>query len=100
MIIDQNLVNYLQTLNTEAMQDLKTTQAPIVSEKVVALAEIITKYHANRSIPERWHPIQLGRLAAMLGVSRELAAAALVHAGWLEHKNGVTSRWLPKIYKS
>jgi hypothetical protein len=37
----------------------------------------------------------LGRIAALFGVSRELAAAALQYAGWKETRKSTASLWLP-----
>lgn len=70
-----------------------SNDASAVSEKVIQLADRFVMWHRLQPLPERWEPQQLGRIAAVFGVSRELMAAALKHAGWVEHKTGATSYW-------
>ncbi|SDK50858.1 hypothetical protein SAMN05192566_1449 [Methylophilus rhizosphaerae] len=70
-----------------------SNDAPVVSEKVIQLADRFVMWHRLQPLPERWEPQQLGRIAATFGVPRELMAAALKHAGWVEHKTGATSYW-------
>lgn len=67
-----------------------------VSTRVIDLAEQIKSWHNTRPIPNRWYPVQLGRLAAQLGASRELTASALQYAGWVEKRIGASSFWQPK----
>lgn len=68
-----------------------------VSERVVNLAHQLTAWHDARPVPERWNPVQLGRLAATLGVSNELIAAALQYAGWTERKQSTYSLWAAPV---
>ncbi len=68
-------------------------QQSLVSNRVIELADQIKAWHDTRPIPERWHPVQLGRLAAQLNTSRELTATALGYAGWIEHRIGRGSFW-------
>ena len=85
---------YLERLNNPKPQD---TQHPShISSRVIELAEQIRTWHDTRPIPERWYPVQLGRLAAQLNASRELTAIALGYAGWIEKRSGTTSFWQPK----
>jgi hypothetical protein len=69
---------------------------PHVSNHVIELAEKINAWHDARPVPERWQPVQLGRLAALFNVSRELTAVALGYAGWVEKKRSAQSLWHPK----
>ena len=71
-------------------------QQSLVSNRVIELAEQIKAWHDTRPIPDRWRPIQLGRLAAQLNASRELTATALGYVGWIEKRSGTTSFWQPK----
>jgi hypothetical protein len=61
--------------------------------RILQLALDIEKWHAGRNVPERWQPVVLGRVAALFGVSREVAAAALTVAGWLETRSAGRSLW-------
>lgn len=63
------------------------------SHRVIELAEKINAWHDKRPVPERWQPVILGRIAALFGVTRELAAAGLQYAGWQEKRIGTTSLW-------
>lgn len=67
-----------------------------VSTRVIELAELIKAWHDTRPIPDRWHPVQLGRIAAHLNASRELTATALGYAGFIEKRSGNISFWQPK----
>lgn len=71
-------------------------QQSLVSNRVIELADQIKAWHDTRPIPDRWHPVQLGRLAAQLSASRELTATALGYAGWIEKQIGTRSYWQPK----
>lgn len=75
---------------------LEQEQQLHVSNRVIELAEQIKAWHDTRPIPERWRPIQLGRLAAQLNASRELTATALGYAGWNEKRIRAQSLWQPK----
>ena len=63
------------------------------SERVLNLARQLAAWHDTRPVPDRWHPLLLGRVAARFGASRELAAAALIHAGWNENRISAGSWW-------
>lgn len=89
------LTEYLQNLNSQHQTALQKPKDNIVSERVVLLAENITRWHAERKAPERWQPVQLGRLAAMLCESREITAATLIYIGWKEKKVAKASLWSP-----
>ena len=67
-----------------------------VSTRVIELADQIKAWHDTRPIPDRWQPVQLGRLAAQLNASRELTAAALGYTGWVEKRVGAHKVWQPK----
>ena len=71
-------------------------QQSLVSNRVIELADQIKAWHDTRPIPDRWHAIQLGRLAAQLNASRELTATALEYAGWIEKRVGAHKFWQPK----
>ena len=71
-------------------------QQSLVSNRVIELANQIKAWHDTRPIPDRWRPVQLGRLAAQLNTSRELTAAALGYAGWVEKQIGAHKLWQPK----
>lgn len=75
---------------------LEQEQQSLVSNRVIELAEQINAWHDTRPIPERWQPVQLGRLAAQLNSSRELTAISLRYAGWVEKRSGTYSLWQPK----
>lgn len=66
---------------------------PNVSAKVIRLAEQIQAWHKTIPLPDRWDPLQLGRIAARFNASRELAASALQYGGWVEKRIGTTSYW-------
>lgn len=70
-----------------------SNDAATVSKRIIELADRFVSWHQSQPLPERWEPLQLGRLSALLGVSREMMAAALTHAGWVERKMGTTSYW-------
>ncbi len=63
------------------------------TQRVMDLANLITQWHATRAVPERWQSVQLGRIAAQFGATRETTAAALIYAGWKEVRQGATSVW-------
>lgn len=75
----------------ERFKDANVQVAP--APRILQLAHGIEKWHATRNIPERWQPVVLGRVAALFGVSREVAAAALTVAGWLETRSSGRSLW-------
>jgi hypothetical protein len=85
---------FKESLKTYASQDAQHQSH--VSPRVIELAQQIKAWHDTRPVPDRWYPVQLGRLAAQLGASRELAAAALQYAGWVERRIGAGSFWQPK----
>ncbi|MDP1657742.1 MAG: hypothetical protein Q8L73_00125 [Methylotenera sp.] len=85
---------FKETLKNYAPHD--TQQQSHISNRVIDLAEQIKSWHDTRPIPNRWYPVQLGRLAAQLGASRELTASALQYAGWVEKRIGASSFWQPK----
>lgn len=91
-------MNYVQKfkeqLQNHVIQELRHPSH--ISSRVIDLAEQIKAWHDTRPIPNRWYPVQLGRLAAQLGASRELTASALHYAGWVEKRIGASSFWQPK----
>lgn len=86
-------VRYIATLRKKL--DSQPQNHDPTSAKVRRLADTITAWHSHRSVPERWNPVQLGRLAAMFGVTREVAATALTLAGWREIRTNRCSYWQP-----
>lgn len=84
---------YSERLKTMLVTQQSHIKAP--SSRVINLAHQIDEWHENRQVPERWQPVMLGRIAALFGVTRELAAAALQYAGWKETRKSTTSLWLP-----
>lgn len=85
----------------EFIQKIETQKAPapnreiddVISIKIIELAERVSKWHEKIPIPERWQPIQLGRIAARFSTSRELMAATLQYAGFQETKTSNMSLW-------
>ena len=71
-------------------------QQSLVSNRVIELADQIKAWHDTRPIPDRWQPVQLGRIAAQLNASRELTATALMYVGWIEKRVGAQKLWQPK----
>lgn len=90
-----SLQNFKKRLAAEAERKTLplSDDAPKVSEKVIELASKVRVWHKALPLPARWEEQQLGRMAALFGVSRELMAAALHYEGWMEHKAGATSYW-------
>ena len=84
----EKLKNHTPTVEQE--------QQSHVSTRVIELANQIKAWHDTRPIPDRWRPIPLGRLAAQLNASREVTAAALGYAGWVENRRGTQSLWQTK----
>jgi len=84
---------FKQKLHTTSLPKQIEQSHPYVSEKVINLANEITAWHDARPVPERWNSVQMGRLAATLGASNELIAAALQYAGWTERKQSTFSLW-------
>jgi hypothetical protein len=84
---------YSERLRALLVTQQSQLKAP--SKHVINLAQQINEWHENRQVPERWQPVMLGRIAALFGVSRELAAAALQYAEWKETRKSTTSLWLP-----
>ena len=76
---------------------IQNEQQSYVSSRVIELADQINAWHETRPIPERWNPVQLGRLAAQFDTSREALANALHYGGWIETRKGSFSYWNPKI---
>jgi hypothetical protein len=91
------LSKFKQKLDAASLPKQIEQSYPQVSEKVVNLAHQLDVWHDARPVPERWNPVQLGRLAATLGVSNELIAAALQYAGWTERKQSTYSLWVAPI---
>ena len=87
--------DFLEKLKNSSPTEEQEQQS-YVSNRVIELADQIKAWHNRRPIPERWHPVQLGRLAAQLDASRELTATALGYAGWIEKRIGTHSLWQPK----
>lgn len=92
-------INYVhdfleQLRNTKPSEALE--QQSHVSNRVIELTDQIKAWHDTRPIPDRWHAVQLGRLAAQLNASRELTATALGYAGWVEKQIGTHKLWQPK----
>lgn len=75
----------------------KTQPKLQVSEKVLSLVQQLTEWHNKRPVPDRWHPVILGRLAATFGVTNEVMAATLHYAGWKETKKSTYSLWVAPI---
>ena len=86
--------NFLERLKNPKPQDKQHPSH--ISTRVIELSEQIKTWHESRPVPERWYPVQLGRLAAQLNASRELTATALHYTGWVENRIGAGSFWLPK----
>lgn len=89
------LLRYKQA--SKALPDTCDDNTQHIAPRVIELASSIKEWHDARPIPERWQAIQLGRLAARFGASREIAAAALHYAGWIEVKHGNCSLWAAPI---
>lgn len=89
--------NFLKILKQSPSQEMQHQSH--ISSRVIELADQIKAWHDTRPVPDRWHPVQLGRLAAQFSVSREVAAAALGYAGFIEKKSGTHSLWQPKMEK-
>ena len=87
--------NYMDQLR--AQMTARQTAAKFPSNRVTTLANQINTWHETRSVPERWQPVMLGRIAALFGISRELAATGLHYAGWKENRIGAASLWQPTI---
>ena len=93
--------DYIRELNESAavmesaQQNAIPTPPPFHSQKALSLVEIINRWHECRPVPDRFRPIPLGRLSALLGHSREMTAAALILANWTEKKSACTSIWTP-----
>jgi hypothetical protein len=93
--------DYIRELNESASvtesahQKTIQTPPPFHSQKALELAGIINRWHECRPVPERFRPIPLGRLSALLGHSREMTAAALALAHWTEKKSACASIWTP-----
>ena len=85
---------FKESLQNYTPQD--TPHQPYTTNRVIGLSEQLKTWHDTRPIPERWYPVQLGRLAAQFGTSRELTASALGYAGWVEKRSGTISFWQPK----
>ena len=85
---------FLESLNNPPSQDIKHPSN--LSNRVIELAAQIKIWHDTRPIPERWYPVQLGRLAAQFNATRELTATSLGYAGWIEKRSGTISFWQPK----
>jgi hypothetical protein len=88
---------FQQNLHSAALPKQIEQSHPQVSEKVINLAHQLAAWHDARLVPERWQPVQLGRLAATFGVSNEVMAAALQYAGWAETKKSTYSLWAAPI---
>jgi len=90
-------MGYIGNFNLRQKQYKPDNQQPQhTSSRVVELATQINAWHDTRSIPERWQPVQLGRLSAQLNASRELTAMALSYTGWIEKRSGSYSLWQPR----
>lgn len=89
----QNLRNYMEQLKSVT----HNTSQSATSQRVATLTARIQVWHETRPIPERWQPVALGRVAALFGTTRELAAVALQNAGWKEQRKGGRSLWTAPI---
>lgn len=87
------IAEFIEQMKRQAAKSDLTATTIDISPSVIELAERLMKWHEKRPAPERWQPIQLGRMAAMFGTSRELMAAALQYAGFKESKTSATSLW-------
>ena len=98
--------DYIRELNESAAvtesahQKAIPTPPPFHSQKALSLVELINRWHECRPVPDRFRPIPLGRLSALLGHSREMTAAALILANWTEKKSACTSIWTPPTFKN
>lgn len=80
----------------ESLKNLQLAQhaPPVVpTQRVIELAAQINAWHKTLPVPECWQPLQLGRIAATFGVTREMAASALKYGRWKEQRQGATSLW-------
>lgn len=89
----QDFKNRLSTAQAVTPQQKPTVEQAKISPRVIELASQINSWHKTLPLPDRWYPLQLGRIAAQFGASRELTAAALVYGGWKEFRSGATSLW-------
>ncbi|MDP3087085.1 MAG: hypothetical protein Q8M99_02665 [Methylotenera sp.] len=87
--------SYAEHLRAQMLARQSVTTFP--SNRLTSLANQINAWHDKRTVPERWNPVMLGRIAALFGVTRELAAMAMLSTGWKERKTGTTSLWLAPI---
>lgn len=92
-----DIQDYLARLREHSLKRRPDAAYVTPIPRVVELAQKIGVWHGDRPVPDRWQPILLGRVAALFGVSRDLAAAALLHAGWKETRRwpGGPSYWHP-----
>ena len=88
---------FKQKLHTASLPKQIEQSHQQVSEKVINLAHQLAVWHDARPVPERWNPVQLGRLAATFGASNEVMAATLQYAGWTERKQSTYSLWAAPI---
>lgn len=89
---------YIEQLRAQMLaRQSESPPQSTLSPRVVKLAEQINAWHDKRTVPERWNPVMLGRIAALFGVTRELAAAGMQYAGWKENRTGNASMWQPSI---
>jgi hypothetical protein len=93
--MDKATLTTVTPLNEEK---LSNTSYPKVPEKIVHLSKLINTWHKTLPLPNRWQPLQLGRIATRFNVSRELAATALQYGGWIERRIGNISYWEQKSY--
>lgn len=90
---DQEIRKFVLSLGARQPTTDPTPMPAHPTKSVLALADRLAVWHDTRPVPVRWQPVLLGRVAALFGVSRELAAAAMIHAGWTENRIGVGSWW-------
>jgi len=89
--------DYLKTINTTRTELSEDSSIVNRHPKATQLVKEINDWHANRTVPERWKPSQLGRLAAQFSTTRELMANALTLAKWTEKLSGSKSQWYPPV---
>ena len=87
------ILNYFKRLD---IQQSPNSQQSIegISPHIIELAERVIRWHEKLPIPDRWQPVQLGRIAATFNTSREAMAVALHYAGFQETKTSNMSLWV------
>lgn len=87
--------SYYDSLKAQIYFRASLEQHQVPTKRVIDLSEKIIKWHTTLPVPDCWQPVALGRIAALFGVSREIAANALQHGNWKETRQAAHSLWLP-----